>query len=356
MNPHSMSGRAFLLVAVSTLAVASMAACGESSRDGDATTHVAAAAHTDGTPMVLADSTIVSHFDAAGVTEPMQQATVSTKLMGTVTAVQVKEGDVVRAGQLLAQIDARDLTAKAGQLSAAIADAEAMQLDATRHAARFRALYADSAATRAQYDAAETGVARANAAVSAARAGAAELEAMRSYASIRAPFSGVVTSRHADAGAFAAPGMPLVTVQDVSSLRVSAAAPAEAVRGLKRGARVTAVIDGAPVPALVEGVVPSGAGNVFTVNAIITNRDGARRSGSAVVLQLPLATRAALLVPQSALVRDGDLVGVIVRTTAGDARRWVRIGAHVGSTVEVTSGLSAGETIIVPSMAAKGGV
>ncbi|WP_434478449.1 biotin/lipoyl-binding protein [Gemmatimonas sp.] len=106
----------------------------------------------------------------------------STKLMGTVTAVLVHEGDAVRSGQVLVQIDARDLNAKANQAAASIADAEAMQREAAAHAARFTALYNDSAATKAQYDAAQTGLARANAGLQAARAGASELEAVRSYA------------------------------------------------------------------------------------------------------------------------------------------------------------------------------
>jgi multidrug efflux pump subunit AcrA (membrane-fusion protein) len=122
---------------------------------------------------------------------------VSTKLMGTVTSVLVHEGDVVRSGQVLVQIDARDLNAKASQVAAAIADAEAMQREASTHAARFTALYNDSAATKAQYDAAQTGLARANAGLQAARAGASELEAVRSYAAVRAPFAGIVTMRHA---------------------------------------------------------------------------------------------------------------------------------------------------------------
>jgi RND family efflux transporter MFP subunit len=297
----------------------------------------------------VADTTVSATYDADGIAEPIQQASLSTKLMGTVTAVLVHEGDIVTTGQPLLRIDARELSAKASRVAAAIADAEAMQLEAATHASRFRALYADSAATRAQFDAAESGLARANAGVSAARAAASELDAMSSYATVRAPFAGIVTHRMADPGMFAAPGAPLLTVQDGSSLRISASAAADAVRALKRGESIDAVIDGAPVSARIEGIVPSGAGNLFTINAIVDNRAGRYRAGSAATLRVGQGTQHALVVPLAAIVHDGDLTGVIVRGAQGDERRWVRLGTTIGSGVEVTSGLRAGEKIVVPT-------
>ena len=328
-----------------------MAACGaehEAESPATATTPV----RVNGQTLVVKDTTVSTTFDASGVAEPLQQAMVSTKLMGTVIAVRVHEGDVVRAGQVLAEIDARDLTAKAAQVSASIADAEAMHKEASAHAARFTALYNDSAATKVQYDAALTGLARAEAGLRAAKAGAGELDAVRSYATVRAPFGGVVTMRHADEGTFAAPGMPLVTVQDGSTLRISVSAPSDAVRGLSRGATLTATIDGRPVTAKVEGVVPAGASNLFTVNALVSNRDGALRAGSAATLSLPLSsTTNGIVVPVAALVRDGDLVGVIVRTNGVDDRRWVRLGTVTATHAEVTGGLKAGETIVIPEAA-----
>ena len=332
------------------LAVAlGLTACGGSGGREDANkVGDEATTRTAGTTLVVKDTTVTATFEASGIAEPMQQAALSTKLMGTVTAVLVHEGDRVQAGQALLRLDARELTAKSTQVAASIAEAEAMQREAAAHAARFRALYADSAATRAQYDAAEAGLARANAGVSAARAAATELDAMSSYATVRAPFAGVVTQRLADPGTFAAPGSPLLTVQDVSSLRISASAAADGVRGLARGQRIAATIDGVTATAIVEGIVPTNAGNLFTINAIVDNRKGAFRAGSAATLQIGVGTQRALIVPVAAIVRDGDLTGVIVRGLKADERRWVRVGVTTTAGVEVTSGLRAGETIVVP--------
>lgn len=332
-------------VAAVALATTSLVACGAKEEAPRKVEPVV----TAGTPLTLRDTTITATFDASGVAEPLQQASVSTKLMGTVTAVRVHEGDLVGAGQVLVEIDARDLTAKANQVAASIADAEAMQKEAATHAGRFRALYADSAATKAQYDAAETGLARAEAGLRAAKAGAAELDAMRSYASVRAPFAGQVTMRMADPGTFAAPGAPLVTVQDDAQLRLSVSAPADVVKGLARGATLAATIDGVDVTAKVEGVVPAGAGNLYTVNALVANPKHTYRAGSAAVVHLPLGSKTGLMVPQAAIVRDGDLVGVIVRKNGTDDRRWVRIGVSTPTHVEVLSGLSAGDVIVVPT-------
>ena len=169
-----------------------------------------------GVAVAVTDTTVIDAFEAAGTADPIRAATLSTKLMGTVTAVPVHEGDRVGAGQILVRLDARDLDAKRAQVEAGLAEASAVYSDATVQAGRIRALYADSAATRAQLDQAETGLARATAAVASARAMAAELAATASYAEVRAPFAGVVTHRFVDPGAFAAPGAPLVTVEDAA--------------------------------------------------------------------------------------------------------------------------------------------
>ena len=298
------------------------------------------------------DTVIESSFTAAGVAAPMQQALLSTKLMGTVTEVLVREGDRIAAGAPLVRIDARDLSAKSAQVAASIAEAEVMQHDAVVQANRIRALYADSAAPRAQLDAAETGLARADATLRAAQAAAAELESVRSYSVVRAPFGGIVTRRFVDPGAFAAPGAPLVAVQDAARLRITANATPDVVRGLHAGDRLAAHIEGRPVPATIEGIVPATAGNLYTVNALVPNRDGAMLAGSAATLDLPTGTRRAIVVPTEAIVREGDLTGVRLRTERGEERRWVRLGQAAGAMVEVVAGLRAGDRVVLAASTA----
>ncbi|MHB1225724.1 MAG: efflux RND transporter periplasmic adaptor subunit [Gemmatimonadaceae bacterium] len=337
--------RTDLLPFVVALAL-SLAACG--APDG-ASTPEQSAPRAAGEVVTVVDTTIDAMLEAAGVAGPIAQATLSTKLMGTVTAVLVQEGDRVAAGQPLVRLDARDLAARQSQVSAGIAEAEAVHRDATTQAGRMRALHADSAATRAQLDAAETGLARAEAAVRQARAGASELEVLTGYSVVRAPFDGVVTRRLVDPGAFAAPGAPLVTVQDSHRLRVSVTVAPEAARGLARGSTIGATIEGVAVPATVEGVVPASAGNVYTINAIVDNPGARLLSGSAATLQLPQGTRRAVVIPAAAVRREGDLTGVLVRGATGDELRWVRLGATAGDRTEVLGGLRAGDRVVVPT-------
>jgi RND family efflux transporter MFP subunit len=271
--------------------------------------------------------------------------------MGTVLQVLANEGDRIVAGQTLVRIDARDIAAKNSQVAASIAEAEAVHHDAVTQAARFRALYADSAATRAQLDAVETGLLRAEAGVRAARASSSELAAVAAYATVRAPFSGIVTKRFVDPGAFAAPGSPLMTVQDGNQLRIVANATPDVASGLRAGQRIDALVENRPVSAVIEGIVPSASGNLYTINALVSNAVGSFLPGSTATLLVKVGSRQALVVPSNAVIREGDLTGLTIRTKEGDEVRWVQLGRSSGNVVEIDSGLRAGDVVIVPANA-----
>lgn len=309
--------------------------------------HNAVPQHVIGDVITIATRSMPGLLDAAGIAKPIAEATLSTKLMASVREIRVREGDMVRAGQILAVLDASDLDARGQQVSASIAEAEAMQREAETQARRMRALYAEEAAPKAQLDAAETGLARATARVATARAGKAELSAMRDYSIIRAPFAGTITRRFVDEGSFAAPGVALLTIQDARRLRVSATAAPQAVRSLRRGDSVTVKIEGLPTRAVFEGAVPASAA-VYTVNVIVDNSRLQFLAGSAASIELPFGTHDALLIPSAALRREGDLTGVLVRMPQGTELRWIRTGRIQGDQVEVVSGLRPGEQIVVP--------
>jgi RND family efflux transporter MFP subunit len=301
-----------------------------------------------GTRVAVRDTLLPVTIEAAGTAEPYQSAVLSTRVMATVEAVTVREGDRVAAGQVVVRLDTRDLDARQAQVEAGLAEALAVEKQAEAMARRLRDLFADSAATRVQLEQAETGLARAQAAVRTARAGAAELEAVRSYAEVRAGFAGGVARRFVDPGAMAAPGAPLVSVDDVSRLRVEVTAAPDQVRNVERNAEVDLRIEGLPVRGTVEGVVPGQGGNMAKVNVIVINRDHRILAGSAATVLLPQGMASVLVVPGAALVREGDLVGVAVVVADRAERRWVRVGRTIpGGLVEVLSGLSVGDMVLV---------
>lgn len=340
MRPMMTAVRVLALIAGSSVAIA----CGGE----PAPDRLGGAAEVpEGRVVEVRDTTLAAVLEAAGTAEPIQRAVLSTRLMGTVTAVLVREGDRVRARQVLARVDARDIAAKRDRAAAGLAEAEAVRREAETQAGRFRALYADSAATRAQLDAAETGLARAEAAVVSARAAARELEALGAYAELRAPYAGTVSRRSVDPGAFVSPGAPIVTVEDASRLRIGVVVAPGVAAGLEPGAGVEGTVEGRTVVGRVEGTAPA-PGALYRVNAVIENPRGDLPSGAAATLRLPQGTRAAILVPQQALVREGDLTGVRISTEAGAVLRWVRLGSPVGDQVEVLSGLRSGDRVLVP--------
>lgn len=337
--------RAGIIIVAASAAV--LAACGADHPDAPARV---AASVPEGEAFTVSATPRIAYLHAAGIVRPFADATLSTKLMGSVTEVLVQEGDAVRRGQPLLRIDARDLGAQRRQVEAGLAEAEAVLAEAELHVRRMRALYAEEAAPRAQLDAAETGYTRALAAVAAARASADELAAVSSYSVLRAPFDGVVVRRMVDPGSFAAPGAPLLTVQDPRRLRVTVSASPDAVGQVKAGDRVAADIEGRTVSALVEGVVPASAG-LFTVNAIVENSDATLPSTGAASLALPQGMRTSIVVPSRAIRRQGELVGVYLRQGDAVLTRWVRIGPAVLDSVEVLAGLRDGDVIIVPHAA-----
>jgi RND family efflux transporter MFP subunit len=298
--------------------------------------------------LTVHDTTIAAEVEASGIAEPVAQATLSTKLMGTVTSVLAREGDLVHASQPLVRIDARDLAARGEAVASGIASAEAALGEARLYAQRMRALFADSAVPRAQLDGAEAAMVRSEAAVRAAKAGEAELAALKDYAIVRTPFDGVVTQRAVDPGAFASPGTPLLTVQDQRQLRLVVSASPDAASRVRRGQTLHGTIEGAPVTARVEGAVPLAGGSLYSVNAIVENRESRYAAGSAATLRLPRGTRTAILVPASSIRREGDLTGVTLAQSDGKSvTRWVRLGPVAGDWVEVVSGLRAGDVIVV---------
>lgn len=303
---------------------------------------------TEASQVAARDTLVDAVIEAAGTAGPILEATLSTRLMGTITEVPAREGDAVTQGTLLVRIDARDLDARAAQVAAQQDEAEAVRAEARLGAERLRRLHAESVATRAQLDAAETGLARAEAAVHLAQASAAELRVTAGYARVVAPFAGTVTRRFVDPGAFASPGAPLLTIEDGSRLRVAVSAGPDAVRHLRRGQRVEARIEDSTAVAIIEGVVPAPGGSTYTVNAIVENPGRRFLPHGAAVLLLPQGRATILVIPTAAVSRDGDLSGVRLMQDSGSQLRFVRLGRTVGTDVEVLSGLSAGDRVVMP--------
>ncbi len=300
-----------------------------------------------GDTLVVRETTIATVIQAFSKTAPVRHAVLSTKLIGSVGTVRVVEGAHVRTGELLARIDAREVVAARAQAAGSVAAAEAVEKEAETQAARIRALYTDSAAPRAQLDATEAALARATAGVATARAAAEAADASVTYAEIRAPFDGIVTARYVDPGSLVTPGAPAFAVDDESRLRVSAPVPPRVAQGVVRRAVLRVTVEDQPTTAQVEGIVPVTGAALYTINALVDNRDHRFLAGSAATVSVPAGTHCGIKLPVAAILRDGDLTGVRVRTSEGESLRWIRVAPIDEHQSEVLAGLRSGDVVVV---------
>lgn len=299
---------------------------------------------------VAASMAVAVEATASGTAEAWRTSRPATKLMGRVAELFVREGDRVRAGQTVARIESADLEAGLAQAHAALQMAEATLENAAAQHARMERLHADRSVTdKALEDA-----------TAAHRVAAANLEVMRSnvraaevalsYAEVTTPVSGWVTARMIEAGDMAAPGQPLVTVQDLSRMKLRVEVPESAVARLAEGDPATVTVSGRELTVDIDRIVHAGdaATRTFSVEMVVDNTDGAIRDGMFVRASFPTGQREALHVPLTAIVVRGQLAGVYVVDADGRARlRWVKPGSRDGEQVEILSGLEPGERYLV---------
>jgi len=287
-------------------------------------------------------------------------------VMGTITRVNVQEGDHVRRGEVLLSIDeaqqqAAYTSAKAGlqasQESIAAADADYALADATMK--RYQMLYDKKSVSPQEYDEVKTRLAAAQARRDAAHAGRTQAEAGVSQAStamgftrVRAPFDAIVISKLAEPGAMAAPGVPLLVVEDPSRFRLEASVDESKMGAVKLGETVPVVIDALgdqPIEGKVTQIVPAAdpSSRSFTVK-IDLPANPQIRSGLFGRAQFPQGQREAIEIPKSAVLSRGQLQGVyVVGSDQMASLRYVTLGRASGSLVEVLSGLQSGDRVVV---------
>jgi RND family efflux transporter MFP subunit len=299
--------------------------------------------------------------------------------MGYVREIRVQAGDSVKAGQVVAVLEAKEIETGLRQAEAArnearsampevnnaIAAAQA-QLDlAGATFKRMKSLLDQKSITAQEFDevAARRRMAEAN--LEMARARRRQLEqkikqaeeavsqaaVMKSYTEISAPFAGIVVERKAEPGMLAAPGMPLVVVEQASGYRLEAAIEEGRLNQVKRGMAVQVQLDGAAplMDARIEEIVPAMDAGSRSFTAKIGLRGGLLRSGMFGRVRIPMGEKKALTIPAAALSRQGQVERVYVAEGGIARARLVTTGAARGDSLEILSGLKAGEQIVTPA-------
>ena len=295
---------------------------------------------------------------ASGKIEAKNSANLSTRMMGYVTKLHVQVGEKVNAGQLLVSINNTDLQAKKAQVDASILQATAGFNSAKKDYDRFVNLFKVQSASQKELDDMTARYEMAKAGLEATKQMRNEVMAQFSYSNITAPFAGVVTNTFIKQGDMANPGMPLVSVEGASKLQVMAMVSENDIVSIKKGMPVSVLVKSSNEK--LDGKVSevsisaTNTGGQYLVKVDLDKTDATVLSGMFVNIQFPIANKAntskseVLLVPESALVKQGQLTGLYTIGTGNVAiLRWLRVGKSFGDQVEVLSGLSANEQYIV---------
>jgi RND family efflux transporter MFP subunit len=301
---------------------------------------------------------------ATGTVRARETATISAQVPGRIQQVLVRAGDSVRTGELLVELEDAGLRASVEQAQGAaraaesqVAAAEAQSNLAASTLARYRQLEAEKSVSPQEMDEVARRAEAMKANLEAARAGSRAAEAqesgartMLSYARITAPFAGVVTARLSDPGTLAAPGVPLLQVDQAGDLQLQVPVDESQIASIRKGMKLPVTIAGVPggmegtVAEIVPAADPGSHSFMVKIDLPTSPQLHAGVYGS---VEISTGERQAIFVPRSAVVERGSLHCAYVLDGKGMAQlRYVTLGGQQGNLVEVLSGISGGEKLV----------
>jgi RND family efflux transporter MFP subunit len=312
---------------------------------------------------VVAVATPDSHGKAAvftlpGRLEAYTQARIYARVSGYVKDWKADIGTAVKAGQLLAEIDAPDLDQQIMQAEANLTSAQANAVLADATLKRGESLIKTYAISQQDLDQRAADAANKQGLVRAAQANLDRLRVLEQYKRIVAPFTGLVTARATDIGALinagASSGPPLFVVSETKRLRVYVDVPQAYVPGIPVGTKARIAVPEYPertFPGTVEASaqavdVTSGA---TRIQLVVDNSRDELMTGDFANVSFDLPHPAiAINIPASALIFDET--GLHVATVGDDGRillRQVTIARDLGNEVEIASGITAKDRIVI---------
>ena len=317
-------------IAALLLASVSLGACAD-----DAAQQSAVVQTTQAKVFTIQTQQVPEHYTTSGSVASDHKVSISAQISGYIKALDVREGDQVKAGQVLLKIDPTD--AKQAYLQA-----KADLKDAKTDWQRFEELQASGAVSsqkvdkaKLRYDVAKSNVARA--------------ENQLSYAEVRSPVDGVIVEKRLSVGDLASPGMPILTIEDPNSLLVSTYVSEGYISKIHTGDAVDITI--ASLHKTFEGTVrqvvqaANPVSHQFLVKVAL-KADADIHPGMFAQAGFRVGERAALLIPQAVIQSRAGLNAVYVVNAQHIAQyRLIRLGQSMGDKVEVVAGLQAGDTL-----------
>jgi len=281
---------------------------------------------------------ISQKLEALGNARANESVDVSSKISNVVTSIRFRDGERVRRGQVLVQLD--DAQARAD-----VAEADAALTESQAQFNRSRELLNTQALSKSQYDQLE-------ATLKANRARLAAANARLEDTVIRAPFSGFVGLRRVSVGSLISPGSVITTLDDTSVIKLDFSVPENFLATLREGLAVRASAPAYPgrnfagTVASIDSRVDVNTRSV-TVRALLSNEDGVLKPGMFLNVTLANDDRQALVIPEQALTPEAERQYVFVVDGGKAERREVRIGSRRPGFVEIVAGLNPGENVVI---------
>lgn len=273
-----------------------------------------------------------------GSFEPFKESRISAELQGKINEILVSEGNSVKQGQPIIQLDNSLLKLS---LQSAIVQKEGLEADVRR----FGVLVKADAIQGVQLEKAELGL-------RSAKVQVATLNEQISKSTIRAPFTGIVTAKLTEAGAFAAPGIPLIQISDISRLKFTVNVPEADLSRFHLNQEYMVRADAYPGSEFSAKLVMIGskanAGNSFPVQLILSNTNDLKIK-SGMFGKLTLAgeqTSEGIFVPSSALQGTAGQAQIYLIRNGKAVLQNIVVDARLNNTSRVSSGLKAGDVII----------
>ena len=296
-------------------------------------------------------------IDLPGRLEAYSQAQLYARVSGYLKEWKADIGTPVKAGQLLAEIEAPDLDQQIMQAEAGLSSAQANAELASQTLQRGQSLVTSGAVSKQDLDRRSADSANQQGLVKSAQANLSRLRVLEKYKQIVAPFDGLVTVRTTDVGALITAGSgggpALFVVSDTLRLRAYVNVPQNYVPSVKVGTKAQIAVPEYPGKTFTATVEASAqavdiASGTTRMLLVVDNRDGALMTGAFATVRLELPNpEAAIHVPASALIFDQG--GLRVATVGPDDRvvlKPVTIARDLGKEVEIATGLTAEDRVI----------
>ncbi|MCC6931850.1 MAG: efflux RND transporter periplasmic adaptor subunit [Deltaproteobacteria bacterium] len=262
------------------------------------------------------------------------RASIEPKIAGRISGIFIAPGQLIGQGQVIAELDLREIKAKLDQ-------AVAIREQAEKELRRYTLLLEQKAASQQEYDTAE-GRYR------VAKAAANEAEAMLAYTNIVAPFNGIVTRKFLDIGDQALPGKSIIEMEDPSAMQVETSIPEDIINNVTVGQLIEVTFANSKLPSTMIELSPSADPNSRTFPAKLQlKNETSLKSGQLVTVKIPLKRRLSIFAPLSSIIKRGQLEFAYIAKGDTASMRIVRTGRVVDSQIEILSGLDADELVIV---------